>query len=308
MFQRSGYRLDLRVEKSLENINIDFSALGNAALSKAPSILFALLIFIVGRWLSNKISRAAETGFNKAPNADASLSRFFSSLIKYLILLAAIIAALTVLGIDTTSISGMVLGLGAAMAFILQDSLADIAAGVMMMIFKPYVVGDEVEIDGIKGVVKSIELTATRMQTRDNVELIVQNGKAMSGVIRNHNALGQRRLDIDFGISYDADIDKAIDVITATAAADERVLSDPAPWAKVVSLGESSVDVQLRAWVEYDNLRKLKMDISQPIKAALDKAGIGIPYPHEVKIKQKVKTSKAWDRREKLAKIKNAKA
>lgn len=308
MFQRSGYRLDLRVEKSLENINIDFSALGNAALSKAPSILFALLIFIVGRWLSNKISRAAETGFNKAPNADASLSRFFSSLIKYLILLAAIIAALTVLGIDTTSISGMVLGLGAAMAFILQDSLADIAAGVMMMIFKPYVVGDEVEIDGIKGVVKSIELTATRMQTRDNVELIVQNGKAMSGVIRNHNALGQRRLDIDFGISYDADIDKAIDVITATAAADERVLSDPAPWAKVVSLGESSVDIQLRAWVEYDNLRKLKMDISQPIKAALDKAGIGIPYPHEVKIKQKVKTSKAWDRREKLAKIKNAKA
>ena len=292
----------------MENINIDFSALGSAALSKAPSILFALLIFIVGRWLSNKISRAAETGFNKAPNADASLSRFFSSLIKYLILLAAIIAALTVLGIDTTSISGMVLGLGAAMAFILQDSLADVAAGVMMMIFRPYVVGDEVEIAGIKGVVQSIELTATRMQTRDNVELIVQNGKAMSGVIRNHNALGQRRLDIDFGISYDADIDKAIDVITATAAADERVLSDPAPWAKVVSLGESSVDIQLRAWVEYDNLRKLKMDISQPIKAALDKAGIGIPYPHEVKIKQKVKTSKAWERRKKLAKIKNAKA
>jgi len=194
------------------------------------------------------------------------------------------------------------------MAFILQDSLSDVAAGVMMMIFRPYNVGDEVEIDGIKGVVTSIELTATRMQTRDNVELIVQNGKAMGGVIRNHNALGQRRLDIDFGISYDADIDKAIDVITATAAADDRVLSDPAPWAKVVSLGESSVDIQLRAWVEYDNLRKLKMDISQPIKAALDKAGIGIPYPHEVKIKQKVKSSKAWDRREKLAKIKNAKA
>jgi len=296
------------VGQSLENINLDLSAIGAAALSKAPTILLALLVFIIGRWLSNKVGRAAETAFNKAPNADASLSRFFSNLIKYLILIATIIAALTVLGIETSSISGMVLGLGAAMAFILQDSLSDVAAGVMMMIFRPYNVGDEVEIDGIKGVVTSIELTATRMQTRDNVELIVQNGKAMGGVIRNHNALGQRRLDIDFGISYDADIDKAIDVITATAASDDRVLSDPAPWAKVVSLGESSVDIQLRAWVEYDNLRKLKMDISQPIKAALDKAGIGIPYPHEVKIKQKVKSSKARDRREKLSKIKNAKA
>ena len=292
----------------MENINLDLSAIGASVLSHIPSILFAALVFIVGRWFSYKISKAAEVGFNKAPNADASLSRFFANLIRYLILLATVIAALTVLGVDTTSISGMVLGFGAAMAFILKDSLADVAAGVMMMIFRPYSVGDEVEIDGHKGVVKAIELTATRMHTRDNVELIVQNGKAMSGVIRNHNALGTRRLDIDFGISYDANIDKAIETIIATAAADKRVLPDPAPWAKVVSLGESSVDIQLRAWVEYDDLRKLKMDISQPIKAALDQAGIGIPYPHEVKIKQKVKSSKAWDRREKLAKIKNAKA
>ena len=292
----------------MENFNLDISAIGKSALSLAPSILLALAIFIIGRWVSNKVSKAAENAFNKAPNADASLSRFFANLIKYIILIATIIAALTFLGIDTTSISGMVLGLGAAMAFILQDSLSDVAAGVMMMIFRPYNVGDEVEIDGNKGVVKAIELTATRMHTRDNVELIVQNGKAWGGVIRNHNALGKRRLDIDFGVSYDADIDKAINVITSTAAADARVLSDPAPWAKVVSLGESSVDIQLRAWVEYNDLRKLKMDISQPIKMALDKAGIGIPYPHEVKIKQKVKSSKAWDRREKLAKTKNAKA
>ena len=292
----------------LENFDFNLSELGKSVLSQAPTILIAIAIFIVGRWVSNKVSKASEIAFNKAPNADASLSRFFASLIKYIILLVAIIAALTFVGIDTTSISGMVLGLGAALAFILKDSLSDVAAGVMMMLFRPYSVGDEVEIDGVKGVVKSIELTATRMHTRDNVEIIVQNGKAMSGVIKNHNALGNRRLDIDIGVSYDADIDKAIKVITETAIADDRVLSDPAPWAKVVSLGESSVDIQLRAWVKYDDLRKLKMDISQPIKAALDKAGIGIPYPHEVKIKQKVKSSKAWDRRNKLAKTKNAKA
>ena len=287
--------------------NIDFVALTNKALAIAPTLFLALLVFMVGRWLSKKISRSAEYMFNKAPNADASLSRFFASIVKYLILFATIIAALTIVGVDTTAMSGMVLGLGAAMAFILKDSLADIAAGVMMMIFRPYEVGDEVEIDGTKGVVKSIELTATRMHTRDNVELIIQNGKAWGGVIKNHNALGNRRLDIDFGVSYDADIDKAIEVITDTANADPRVHTDPAAWAKVVSLGESSVNIQLRAWVKYDDLRKLKMEISQPVKAALDKAGIGIPYPHEVKIKQKVKTSKAWDRRAKLAKLKNKK-
>ena len=291
----------------MDQVSFDIMAIGKSIAAQLPNIFFALVIFMIGRWLSTRIAKASEKAFNKAPNADPSLSRFFASLIRYIVLLAAIIAALTFVGIDTTSISGMVLGLGAALAFILKDSLSDVAAGVMMMIFRPYNVGDEVEIDGVKGVVKSIELTATRMNTRDNIELIVQNSKAMSGVIKNHNALGKRRLDIDFGISYDADIDKAIDVIKKTAAADNRVLSDPAPWAKVVNLGESSVDIQLRAWVEYDNLRKLKMDISQPIKAALDKAGIGIPYPHEVKIKQKVKTSKAWDRRKKLAKLKNAK-
>jgi small conductance mechanosensitive channel len=290
----------------LERINFNIEALGSSVLAHAPTILIAIAIFVIGRWLARRLGRAAENAFNKSPNADASLSRFFASLIRYLILLATVIAALTFLGVDTTSISGMVLGLGVAMAFILKDALSDVAAGVMMMIFRPYNVGDEVEIDGTKGVVKSIELTATRMHTRNNVELIVQNGKAWGGVIRNHNALGDRRLDIDFGVSYDADINKAIKVITETAAADPRVYSDPAPWAKVVSLGESSVDIQLRAWCEYDNLRKLKMDISQPIKQALEKAGIGIPYPHEIKIKQKVKSSKARNRIKKLKKLRNA--
>lgn len=293
--------------QALENINLNFSSIGKSVLSHAPSILFVILIFIIGRWLSTKVGKAAENTLNKAPNADATLSRFFANLIRYLILLATLIAALSIIGIDTSSISGMGLGLGAATAFILKDALSDVAAGVMMMIFRPYSIGDEVEIDGNKGVVKSIGLTVTCMHTRDNIELIVQNGKAWSGVIRNHNALGNRRLDIDFAISYDADIDRAIEVILATAAADDRVFADPAPWSKVVSLGESSVNIQLRAWCKYDSLRKLKMDISQPAKEALDNANIGIPYPHEVKIKQKMKSSKAWNRLEKLATIKNAK-
>lgn len=277
-----------------------------------PKFVLGVGVFIVGKWLSRRVANGAEKMFNRAPGADASLSRFFASLIRYLILFMTIMVALSILGVNTGSFGGMVIGLGAAMAFILQDSLADLAAGVMMLLFRPFNVGDEVEIGGTKGVVLAMELTATRMRTRDNIEIIIQNSKAWGGVIRNHTALGNRRLDMVFGISYDANIDTAIETIIGVAKADPRVIKDPAPWAKVVNLGESSVDIELRIWAEYNDMRNLKLELSQPMKLALDAAGIGIPYPHEVKIKQHVKHSTARDsakaakaKRAKLAKLKN---
>lgn len=274
----------------------------------AVPVIMAFVIFVIGRKVANKLSAGTASLLNKSPNSDPSLSRFFASVVRYLLLVVVIMAALTVLGVNTSSITGMIMGLGAAMAFVLQGALGNLAAGVMVLLFRPYSVGDEVEIDGTKGVVTAIELTATRMTTRDNVELIVANGKAWNGIVRNHTALGARRLDMDFGIDYDANIDTAIEVITRAAAQDPRVHSEPAPWAKVILLNESSVDLQLRVWSDYSDLRGLKVALSQPIKEALDAAGIGIPYPHEVKIKQSVKTSKARDRRQKLnaLKLKNS--
>ncbi len=286
--------------------NFDVITIGQSILAKVPVFLLALLVFVVGRWLSGRVGKRVEGLLNKAPSANPTLSRFFASIVKFLILFAAIMGALAVIGVNTSGISGMVLGFGAALAFILKDALADVAAGVMLMIFRPYSVGDEIEIGGEKGVVTAIEILATRMKTRDNIEIIVGNGNAWGGVIRNHNAMGKRRLDKVFGISYDADIDKAIQVLMDTAAQDPRVFKDPAPWAKVVKLNDSSVDIELRIWCDYNDLRHFKMDISQPIKQAFDKAGIGIPYPHEVVIKQTVKKSKARDRVKKLATIKNA--
>lgn len=290
----------------MDIFGIDMETIGASILARVPGIVLALLIFIVGRWISARVGRGVQNGLSKAPNANATLSKFFASMARYLILFITVVATLTVLGIDMSAASGMILGLGVAMAFILKDSLSDVAAGVMLMIFRPYNVGDEVEIDGTKGVVQMIAITATRMKTRDNIEIIVQNSKAWGGVVRNHNALEKRRLDMVFGISYDADIDVAIQAMTAAAAADKRVYKDPAPWAKVVNLGESSVDIELRVWSDYNDMRNIKVDISQPVKAALDAAGVGIPYPHEVVIKQKVKKSKARDRIAKLNKLKNA--
>jgi small conductance mechanosensitive channel len=262
----------------------------------AGPVLMAIIILVIGRWIAGKISRGFETSLNRAPNSDASLSRFFASLVRYLILFVVAIAALTVMGIDTSSMSAAVLGLGAAMAFILQGSLSNLAAGVMLLLFRPYDIGDDVTIDGVKGTVTAIELTATRLKTADNVEVIIANGIAWGGVIKNHTSLQSRRLDINFGIDYNSDINSAIDVITKTAAQNPRVHSEPAPWAKVVNLGDSSVDIQLRAWCDAADYKALGTEISQPIKQALDTAGIGIPYPHEVKIKQHVKHSKARDR------------
>jgi len=286
--------------------NFDISAIVQSGLEKAPAVLLALLVFIIGRWISVRFGSAVEVGMNKSANPNRALAKFSSGLVRILILLGAIIVAFRIVGIDTSSLSAVVLGFGIALAFILKDALSDIAAGVMLMLFRPYNIGDEVEIDGTKGVIVAIEILATRMKTRGNIEIIISNGKAWSGVIRNHTAMGSRRLDKVFGVSYDADLDVAIKAILDAAASDERVYADPAPWAKVVKLNDSSVDIELRIWCDYDNHRKIKMDISQAVKSALDKADIGIPYPHQIIIRKKVKHSKARDRIKTLNKFKNA--
>ncbi len=267
-------------------------AMGQSLFNKVPVLLLAFLVFVAGRWLALRVGRSIESLLNKAPNANPTLSRFTASIVRFFILFAAVMGAFAIIGVDTSGISGMVLGFGVALAFILKDALTDVSAGVMLMIFRPYNVGDEVEIGGIKGVVQSIEILATRMKTRNNIEIIVGNGKAWGGVIKNHNAMGKRRLDKIFGISYDADIDLAIKVLTDTAAKDERVYKNPAPWAKVVKLNESSVDIELRVWCDYNDHRAIKVDIVQAMKIAFDASGIGIPYPHEVVIRHKPNTKK----------------
>lgn len=269
--------------------------------------LLALILLWIGRLIARKVSVNVERGLNRSPNSDPALSRFFASLVKYLILIAVIIAVLTVLGINTSSISAMVLGLGAAMAFILQDSLSNLAAGVMLMIFRPFKIGDDIEAGGESGRVTSIALTATRLKTVDNTEVIIANGKIWGGVVKNYSSLGLRRLDMDFGVSYDADIKTAINALTKAAGEHPLVLNDPAPWAKVVTLNDSSIDLQLRAWCQAADYKALKVSISQPIKAALDAANIGIPYQHEIKIKD-VKDANIVKAKSRAKKLKSNKA
>ncbi len=265
---------------------MDLETILSVVTTYAIPVLAALIIVYVGLKLSEKIASLIEANLNKAPTSDPSVSRFLASLCRYFLMAVTAIAALTIIGIDTSSMAGMILGLSAAAAFVLQYPLGNLAAGIMLNLFRPFKVGDEIEVNGVKGVVLGITLSSTRLKTRDNVEIILGNGNIWGGIIRNHNALGQRRLDMDFGVSYDADLDLAIETILSVAKSDPRIHAEPAPWAKVVKLNDSSVDIQLRAWCDYDDLRSLKVSISQPMKTAFDSAGIGIPYPHIVKIRK----------------------
>lgn len=260
-------------------------------------------ILIVGNMVSKAVARTLRLGLDRAPSSDPAVSRFVAGLVRALILIVVAVAALTLLGVETSSLSGMILASGVALAFVLQGALANLASGVMILLFRPFSVGDEIEVQGAKGVVTHVEITATRMKTRDNVAIIIPNGDIWGHVLRHHNAYGDRRLDMVFGVSYDADIDVAMAAISSAARADKRVHSDPAPWTKVVTLNDSSVDIELRVWCGYDDYRGLKVSLSQPVKAALDAADVGIPYPTITKIRQPVSNSKARNRLQKLAQI-----
>jgi len=272
----------------------------------ALPVLGALIVFWIGKKIAVRLGRITENLLNKSPAAEPTLSSFAGSVVKFLILVFTIIGALTIVGIETSSFSAVIAGLGAAMAFILQGSLSNVAAGVMLMFFKPFKLGDEIEAGGVAGKVTDIGITATRMKSVDNREFIVANGDVWGGTIINNSSLGNRRLDIQFSVSYDANIDKAIATLTKTAAAHPLVLKSPEPWAKVVTLNDSSISLELRAWCKASDYKALKVSISQPVKAAFNKAGIEIPYPREIKISKHVKNSKGRDRLARLKSLRNS--
>lgn len=258
------------------------------AVQYAPSILLAFIIFIVGRFIVRRASKTTVTASQRIPNIDATLGKFFGSLVLFVGMGAVIIMALTAMKINLAFLATVVAALVIALGFALQDSLGDFASGIMLALFRPFNVGDEVEIAGEKGVVIETSLFRTRMKTRQNTLISIGNGEIFGNTIKNYFHDGKLILATDIGVSYDADLDKSIDTILGAVSGDSRVHKTPAPWAKVVSLGDSAVVIQLRIWTDAEDYRKVKMDIAQPIKIALDRAGIEIPYEHNTIVRKKV--------------------
>ena len=251
------------------------------AISFGPKLLLAIVIWIVGRMIVRKLSGTTVSASQKIPNIDLTLAKFFGSVVLFAGFFAVMIASLSALGVPLGFVATIIGAMVVALGFALKGSLGDMASGVMIAFFRPYVVGDEVEINGERGQVKSLDLFSTTLTTTDSIEVMVGNGAAFGNQIKNYNGFGDLRLDMDFGVGYDADLDKAIEVIKSTADGDERIKNDPeGPWAKVTELGDSAVNIQLRLWCDANDYRPIKADMSYRIKKALDKAGIDIPYEH----------------------------
>jgi small conductance mechanosensitive channel len=243
-------------------------------------IIMALAIFVIGRWVIKIVVRFTERLMRKA-NLDDMLTAFLANILYTVLLVVVIIAALDQLGVQTTSLLAVFGAAGLAIGLALKDSLANFSSGVMLIIFRPFKVGDFIEAAGMSGVVEEVRIFSTIMRTGDNREIIVPNGHIYSGPIINVSARDTRRIDLVFGIGYDDDIRKAKELIEAAFTADERILQDPAPAVAVGELADSSVNLNVRPWVKTGDYWAVRSDLLEKLKLSFDENGISIPYPQQ---------------------------
>ena len=247
-------------------------------LQYGVKVLMALVIFVIGKWVVKRLSAVLEKLMEK--NAvDPAIRHFTGSLVYYALLIFVCIAALGQLGIQTASFVAIVGAAGLAIGLALQGSLSNFAAGVLLLIFRPFKVGDFIEAAGTSGVIQNIQIFTTELHTGDNKKVIVPNGRIISGNIINYSANDTRRVDLVFGIGYQDDIDAARAVIESLLAADERVLDEPKPLVAVVALADSSVNFVCRPWVKSSDYWPVHYSLTEAVKKAFDANGISIPFP-----------------------------
>ncbi len=252
-------------------------------------IVGALFILILGRFAAGLARKAVKRVLKKS-NSDEALISFFGSLVFTLVLAFTVIASLAKFGVQTTSFVALLGAVGFAVGFALQGSLSNFASGVMILIHKPFKIGDLIEIAGVTGFVKEIGLFNTELSTLDNVKVIVPNGKAYGDVIKNITGYDTRRVDMVFGIGYGSSIAKAYEIMQGLIKADARILTDPAPRIAVSELGDSSVNFIVRPWVKTEDYWDVKFDLIRGVKERFDEAGIEIPFPSGRFIFQKTRT------------------
>lgn len=246
------------------------------------SVIGAIVIFIVGwivaGWVSDSIRRAA----TKSERIDTTLGSFFASIAKYGILTFTLIAVLSRFGVETTSFVALLGALGLAIGLALQGTLGHIASGVMLIIFRPFKIGDFVDMAGVAGTVKAIGLFTTELATGDNVKVIVPNGAVWGDTIKNFSGNATRRVDMVMGIGYGSSIDLAIKTMGDIIGDDGRIHGDPEPFFAVSELADSSVNITVRVWVNAGDYWGVKFDLTKQFKEAFDREGIDIPFPQTV--------------------------
>jgi len=248
------------------------------ATSYGLKVVAAILIFIIGKWLAGVLSRVVGRAMTRA-KTDEMLVGFVSSLVYAALLAFVILAALSQLGIQTASFIAVLAAAGLAVGLALQGSLSNFAAGVMLIMFRPFKVGDFIEAAGTAGVVEEILIFSTKLRSPDNKQLYVPNGSIIAGIITNFSAKENRRVDLVFGCSYGDDIKKAKALLEEIIKSNPLVLADPAPVVAVLSLGDNSVNFAVRPWVNTPDYWDAHFQITEAVKQRFDEAGISIPFP-----------------------------
>lgn len=261
----------------LENINVS-ELMETYIIPWGINIFFAIIIYIVGKIVVGILINLFGKVMARS-KYDEMLIGFLKSILTAVLMLFVIIASLEKLGVDTTSLVAILGAAGLAIGLSLQGSLQNFAAGVMLLVFRPFTRGNFVEAGGTSGTVKDITIFSTVMTTPDNKEVIVPNGEIYRGNITNFSAKDTRRVDMVVGIGYDSDLKKAKQILNEMVAADERILEEPAPKVAVSELADSSVNFVVRPWVKSEDFWAVKFDFTEAVKLRFDQEGISIPYP-----------------------------
>lgn len=244
-------------------------------------LISAAAIFIIGRWVAARLVEWAERLMEQR-SVDPAVSHFLSAMLNWGLLAAIVIAALGQLGVQTASLVAVVGAAGLAIGLALQGSLSNFAAGVLLLVFRPFKIGDYVEMAGIAGTVQRIQIFTTELNSPDNKKIIVPNGQIISGTIVNYSANSTRRIDLVFAVSYSDDLARAQELLRQIMAADPRVLAEPAPLVAVHTLADSSVNLIARPWVASGDYWPTHYALTEAVKNAFDDAGITIPFPQRV--------------------------
>jgi len=250
-----------------------------------PKMLAAIAIWIIGAFVIKQVLRALKK-LMLVRNYDESLQKFLLNLLRWVLKIVLIIVVLGTLGVETTSFAAILAAAGLAIGLALQGSLANFAGGVLIMLFKPFKIGDLIEAQGQVGVVKEIQIFTTKLTGLSNREIIIPNGSLSNGNIINFSTEGTRRVDLVFGVGYESDIKKTKAVLMSVLTANPKVLQTPEPTVNVLELADSSINFAVRPWCKAEDYWAVYFETTEQTKEALDAAGIDIPYPHSVEIQK----------------------
>ena len=271
-------------EANLPDLGFDWGQLLEMLQTKGIdfgiNVVIALAIFYLGKMVISLVVRGIRKVMQRQ-EVDKTLETFVCNLVRMVLLVIVVIAAIGQLGIQTTSFIAIFGAAGLAVGLALQGSLSNFAAGVLIVLFRPYRVGDFIEAAGISGVVEQVQILTTILKTGDNKQIIVPNGQIMDSIITNYSANDKRRVDMVVGVSYDDDLDKVRSTIEELIAAEERVLEEPACTIAVSALADSSVNFVVRPWVKTADYWGVMFDLTEAIKKRFDKEGISFPFPQQ---------------------------